>query len=113
MADKVVTIEEHSSYLDIQDSSGKVVRYFPINRILDVIGAEELSDAQRDVFKRLMANPYIAGTNSSGEPAMYRLEVTNGSLYLSDEIDTENGSTATTNEFTNYKNTLTKLFNKE
>lgn len=113
MAEKTVTIEEHSAYVDIQDDTGKVIRYFPITRILDVIGAEELSLKQRDALKRVMSNPYIAGTNEDGEPTMYRLEVSNGSLYISDEVNVETGSTASIDAFTDYMTTVSKLFNKE
>lgn len=113
MAERNVTIEEHSGYIDVQDETGKVIRYFPITRILDVIGAEELSVKQKAALKRLFANPYIAGTNEKGEATMYRLEVSNGSLYLSDEVSDETTADATIPTFSEYLAAVSTLFSKE
>lgn len=82
-----VTIEEHRSFVDIQQPDGSVKRYFPINRVVDVIGLVECLATLFNVAVDLSNTPYIWGSDSSGRSKLFKLEVQNGELWLSDEVD--------------------------
>lgn len=113
MAIKTVQIEEKSAYIDVQEPDGSVTRYFPINRILDVIGAKELNTKHLNVIRLLMANPYIAGTDADGNKKLFRLEVENGVLYLSDDDTVPADDVATTPQFQELVAIIQNLFSDD